>query len=42
MISVDTILSADFLDERGVLIFPDISLDTIAGHPRIGHRFLET
>lgn len=41
MISVDAILSADFLDERGALIFPDISLDTVAGHPRIRHRFLD-
>ena len=41
MISVDTILSADFLDERGALIFPDISLDSIAGEPRIRHRFLD-
>jgi phosphoglycerate dehydrogenase-like enzyme len=36
-----TILSADFLDERGTLIFPDIALDAIAGAPHISHRFLE-
>lgn len=42
MIPVDAILSADFLDERGALIFPDISLDTIATEPRIRHRFLDT
>lgn len=41
MTSLDTILSADFLDERGTLIFPDISLESIAHEPRIRHRFLE-
>jgi len=38
---LQTVLSADFLDERGTLIFPDIALDAIAGAPHISHRFLE-
>ncbi len=38
---MQTILSADFLDERGVLVFPGISLETIAGLPHITHRFLD-
>lgn len=38
---MQTILSADFLDERGSVVFPDISLETIAGLPHITHRFLD-
>jgi phosphoglycerate dehydrogenase-like enzyme len=38
---LQALLSADFLDERGTLIFPDIALDAIAGAPHISHRFLE-
>jgi phosphoglycerate dehydrogenase-like enzyme len=41
MPQLEAILSADFLDERGALVFPDISLDTIAGSPRVRHRFLD-
>ncbi|HEU0119833.1 MAG TPA: NAD(P)-dependent oxidoreductase [Bryobacteraceae bacterium] len=40
MSRLDVVLSADFLSESGALIFPDISLDSIAGHPQIAHRFL--
>ena len=41
MTHVQTVLSADFLDENGALVFPDISLETIAGSPRIRYRFLD-
>jgi phosphoglycerate dehydrogenase-like enzyme len=33
-------LSADFCDEQGQLIFPDIGLSTFAGVPRLSHEFL--
>jgi D-3-phosphoglycerate dehydrogenase len=38
---VQTVLSADFLDEKRTLVFPDISLDSIAGSPGIRYRFLD-
>jgi phosphoglycerate dehydrogenase-like enzyme len=38
---LEAILSADFLDERGALVFPDISLDTIATPAPVRHRFLD-
>ena len=41
MTHVDIVLSADFLNESGALIFPDIGLETIAGSPRIQHRYLD-
>ncbi len=41
MTALQTVLSADFLDENGALIFPDIVLDTIAGSAQIRHRFLD-
>jgi len=40
MATLDVSLSADFLKEDGSLIFPDISLRSIAQNPRIHHRFL--
>ena len=42
MTKLQTLLSADFLDQKGALIFPDISLESIAGSPRIQHRFLDS
>src|SRR6476661_7837401 len=33
-------LSADFLDDRGDLIFPDIGLSALAGVPRLSYEFL--
>src|SRR6476646_4865423 len=42
MTKLQTLLSADFLDQNGALIFPDISLESIAGSPRIQHRFLDS
>ncbi|MBI2685919.1 MAG: dehydrogenase [Acidobacteria bacterium] len=41
MSSLDVILSADFLNESGGLVFPDIALETIAGNARVSHRFLD-
>ncbi|HUQ95915.1 MAG TPA: NAD(P)-dependent oxidoreductase [Bryobacteraceae bacterium] len=41
MTHLDAILSADFLNENGAPIFPDISIDTITRWPRIRHRFLD-
>ncbi len=40
MATIDISLSADFLNESGGLVFPDIGLSTIAGQPRLAHRFL--
>ena len=40
MANVDIALSADFLNESGALVFPDIGLSTIAGNARLQHRFL--
>ena len=40
MANVDIALSADFLNESGSLVFPDIGLSTIAGNARLHHRFL--
>lgn len=40
MANVDIALSADFLNESGALVFPDIGLSTIAGNARLHHRFL--
>ena len=38
---IETVLSADFLNERNELIFPDIGLQTIQNFPRISTRFLD-
>jgi phosphoglycerate dehydrogenase-like enzyme len=38
---VDIVLSADFLDESGTLIFPDIALETISGSPRVRYSYLD-
>lgn len=35
------VLSADFLDERGTVVFPDIGLETVRGRPGVSVRFLE-
>lgn len=40
MSTLSVALSADFLNESGGLVFPDIGLSTIAGNSRISHRFL--
>ena len=40
MSTIDVSLSADFLNESGGLVFPDIGLSTIAGSPRLQHRFI--
>jgi phosphoglycerate dehydrogenase-like enzyme len=41
MTHLQTILSADFLNENGALVFPDISLESLASSPSIKHRFLD-
>src|SRR3954471_19752820 len=41
-LTIETVLSADFLNERNDLIFPDIGLQTIQDFPRISTRFLDT
>lgn len=41
MTPIHTVLSADFLDEKGALIFPDISLDSVAGEARVHTRYLD-
>lgn len=38
--NLEVILSADFLDEAGNLVFPDIALDTMRQVPASAHRFL--
>ena len=38
---VQTLLSADFLNEQNQLIFPDIGMGTISDDPRIATRFLD-
>ena len=35
-------LSADFCDEQGKLIFPDIGLSSFEGHPGLVHEFVST
>lgn len=40
MAPLEIFLSADFLNESGGLVFPDIGLDTVAGETRLRHRFL--
>lgn len=41
-LNLDVILSADFLDEAGKLVFPDIALETMDSVPASSHRFLPT
>jgi phosphoglycerate dehydrogenase-like enzyme len=38
--NLEVVLSADFLDEHGQLVFPDIALDTMQQIPAASHRFL--
>lgn len=40
MSTLDVLLSADFLNESGAPVFPDIGLSTIADLPRVRRRFL--
>jgi phosphoglycerate dehydrogenase-like enzyme len=40
MATLDISLSADFLNESGGLVFPDIGLGTIAPYPQLRHKFL--
>jgi phosphoglycerate dehydrogenase-like enzyme len=35
-------LSADFCDEQGKLIFPDIGLSSFEGHPGVDHEFVSS
>ena len=42
MSNLSVALSADFLNESGALVFPDIGLATVAANPRIQYRFLDT